>query len=137
MVRVSVPREWLMRAAAVCVAMFCVTGCSAQSAGAPSCVAPEATASPDTGTPTETITVAGQYWQPCNDTNHSFEDAWPTVSVEWTQSGEVVTLSSIPIEDGAFSGEVAIPVDATPGHAALRITAGYAEIELPITVPAP
>lgn len=127
--------RWLVRIAAVGVAMFCVTGCSAQSAA--SCVAPEATASPETGAPAEPVTIAGQYWQPCNDTNYSTEDPWPSVSVEWSQENEVVSLGSIPIEDGAFSGEVEIPADASPGDAVLRISAGYSELELPIAVSAP
>lgn len=121
--------------AAVGMALFCVTGCSAQSAGA--CVAPEATASPATGAPAQSITIDGQYWQLCNDTNYSTEDPWPSASIEWAQSDEVMSLGTIPIEDGAFNGAVEIPAEARPGDAVLRISAGYSELELPITVSAP
>jgi hypothetical protein len=89
-----------MVGAAVGLAMFGVTGCSAQSAGA--CVAPEATASPATGSPAQSIAIDGWYWQPCNDTNYSTEAPWPSASIEWAQSEEVVSLGSIPIQDGAF-----------------------------------
>jgi hypothetical protein len=115
--------------------MFGVTGCSAQSAGA--CVAPEATASPATGAPAQSITIDGQYWQPCNDTNYSTEGPWPSASIEYVQSDEVVPLGTIPIEDGAFSAEVEIPARASPGDAVLLISAGYSQRELPITISAP
>lgn len=127
--------RWVVRIAAIGLAMFGVTGCSTQEAGA--CVAPEATASPPSGAPAQSVTIDGQYWQPCNDTNHSTEEPWPTASIEWAQLGKVVSLGSIPIEDGAFRGDVEIPAEARPGNAVLRISAGYSELELPITISAP
>lgn len=115
--------------------MLCATACSSQGSGA--CVAPEATASPATGAPGHSISIDGQYWQPCNDTNHSTESVWPSASTEWAQSDEAVPLGIIPIEEGAFKGEIQIPAEAVPGDAVLRITAEYQELELPITVSGP
>lgn len=131
----SIGPRWVVSIAAVGLAMFGATGCSAQGAGA--CVAPEATASPATGAPAQSITIDGQYWQPCNDTNHSTEAPWPSASIAWAQSNEVVSLGTIPIKDGAFSGEVEIPPEARSGDAVLRISAGHSELELPITVTEP
>ena len=132
----SIGPRCVVSIAAVALAISGVTGCSAQSAGA--CVAPEATASPATGAPAQSITIDGQYWQPCNDTNYSADAPWPSASVEWAQSGEVVvSLGTIPIEDGAFSGEVEIPAEARPGDAVLRISAGSSELEVPISVSGP
>ncbi len=131
----SIEPQRVVSIAAVGLAMFCVTGCASQSSGA--CVAPEATASPATSAPAQSITIDGLYWQPCNDTNHSTESPWPSASIEWAQSDEAVPVGTIPIEDGAFSGEVEIPAAAVPGDAVLRISAGYYEVELPITVSEP
>lgn len=126
--------RWMVSIAALGLVIFCGTACSSQSSGA--CVAPEATASPVVGAPRQSISIDGQFWQPCNDTNHSTESPWPSASIAWVQD-EAVPLGIIHLKDGAFSGEIKVPAEAVPGAAVLRITAGYYELELPIRVSEP
>lgn len=87
-------------AVALSFAALVVTGCAGQSSGA--CVAVEATASPTSTTADQTVTVSGRYWGPCNDTNHSFDEPWPLVSVEWRGPDGTVSLGDIAIVDRAF-----------------------------------
>lgn len=120
-------------AVAGCLAVAALTGCAVgQSAGA--CAAPVASASPTTVAPSEQVTVGGEYWQPCNDTNHSSEEPWPAVSVEWEQADERLSLGEIAISDGAFTGDVAIPRGAAPGDAVIRIRGGDADLEIAVVV---
>ena len=116
--------------------LLSLTGCSlAQSAG--SCVAPQATATPTTRSPSDTVTVSGEYWQPCNDTNHSSEQPWPAVTVEWEQSGSRLTLGEIAIAAGSFSGQIQVPAEATPGDATLRISGQDYDVGIPVTITPP
>jgi hypothetical protein len=119
-------------AVALSFAALVVTGCAGQSSGA--CVAAEATASPTSTTADRTVTVSGRYWGPCNDTNHSFDEPWPLVSVEWRGPDGTVSLGDIAIVDRAFSGQVDIPASADPGDAVLWIGAHEYEVEIPMTV---
>jgi len=123
-------------ALAALAALLVVSGCAGTSS-AGSCVMSEATASPSDGSPGAAITVSGEYWGPCNDTNHASDPPWDAVQLQWVQGDEATSLGEIDLDGHTFRDTVRVPADAEAGEATLRISAHEVVVDIPVEVTQP